>query len=246
MNALDDFISHFAGYGHLGAPLWFVGMEEGGGRSGAELQCRVEAWDARGRRALEDLAGFHHAIGEAKYFRAPYPLQRTWTSLGRALQTWRGESTDIASLQQVQATVLGADNGLASLVELLPLPSPDTQAWPYSALADEHPHLADRKHYKSAYVGPRTDMLRGLVRKAKPRAVIFYGLAYLKFWSAISGRPLNRTQIAGQTCYVGQMGSPYFIATPHPTAHGMTKLFWEGIGTHARALAGPTQIAPAT
>ncbi len=239
MNALDDFIRDFAGYGHIGAPLWFVGMEEGGGRGVSELQRRVEAWAKRGRRNLEDLAEYHHAIEEARYFRAPYPLQRTWASLGRILQAWRGEPTDTPSLQLVQTTLLGSKDGVASLLELLPLPSPTVQSWPYAALVAEHPLLADRKQYVSAYVSARINMLRDLVREAKPRVVVFYGLAYLKHWLAIADQPLKPTQIDGRSCYVGQSDSPYFIAVPHPAARGMTNSFWESMGTHLREITGP-------
>lgn len=150
MYALNDFMRDFAGYGHRSAPLWFVGMEEGGGRDIAELQRRVATWDARGRRPLENLAEFHHAIGEARYFSVPFPLQPTWAALGRILQSWRGALADIPSLQRVQATSLGSEDDLASLVELLPLPSPTVHSWPYAALAEEHPCLVDRKRYQSA------------------------------------------------------------------------------------------------
>ena len=234
MNALNDFMRDFAGYGHLPAPLWFVGMEEGGGSNVAELQRRVETWEARGRRPLEDLAEFHHAIGEAKYFREPYPLQPTWASLARILQSWHGAAADVPSLQQVQATSLGSKDGLASLVELLPLPSPSVRSWPYATLADEHPSLVDRKRYVSAHLSARIGMLRGLVREAHPRAVVFYGLGYLKHWSAISDETLSPAQIEAKLCYMGAKRSPYSIVVPHPAARGMPKRFWHAVGAHLR------------
>lgn len=238
MNALKDYMRDFAGYGHLQAPLWFVGMEEGGGRNVAELQRRVETWEARGRRPLEDLAEFHHAIGEPKHFREPYPLQPTWASLARILQGWRGAAVDIPSLQQVQATSLGSKNGLASLVELLLLPSPNVHSWPYAALAEEHPALVDRIRYRSAFLSARIGMLQERIQEAQPRAVIFYGLGYLKHWSALSEQVLEPIQIETQLCYGGQKHSPYFFAIPHPAARGMTKRFWESAGTHLRDVIG--------
>ncbi len=56
MRSLEEFMMHFAGYGNLAAPIWFIGMEEGGGADVAELQRRVDAWRTRGSRTLEDLA----------------------------------------------------------------------------------------------------------------------------------------------------------------------------------------------
>jgi hypothetical protein len=238
MQALGDFMRDFAGYGHVGAPLWFVGMEEGGGRDVPELQRRVETWDVRGRRPLEDLADFHHAIGQAKYFREPYPLQPTWAALGRILQSWRGAPADIPNLQRVEQRSLGSKNGIASLIELLPLPSPNVQSWPYAALADEHPFLTDRKEYRSALLRGRIGMLRDRIREAQPKAVVFYGLGYLKHWCELSGQSLKATQIETLPCYAGEKHVPYFIAVPHPAARGMTKRFWESVGTHLRNIIG--------
>ena len=117
--------------------------------------------------------------------------------------------------------------------------SPRLTSWPYAALAAEHPSLTDRRRYVSAYLSARISMLRDLVREARPRVVVFYGLAYLKHWLAIADQPLSPMQIGARPCYVGQNDSPYFIALPHPATRGLTNHFWEGIGTHLRGLTGP-------
>jgi hypothetical protein len=55
---LRSYAIKYYGYGHYGAPFWFVGMEEGGGDAIERVRARLTAWDTRGRRELEDLEPF--------------------------------------------------------------------------------------------------------------------------------------------------------------------------------------------
>jgi hypothetical protein len=231
IDALEAYMASFAGYGGLRAPLWFVGMEEGGGRDVEELTRRVETWDARGRQRLEDLADYHRAIGMSHHFEAPFPLQRTWGPLARVLQAALGASTDHPALRRVQTTQLGAHGGGAALLELLPLPAPDTESWPYAALATNLPALRDRAAYRTTYEPARLAMLRGLIREGGPRAVVCYGLGYRDAWTALAGAPLRPVTIAERRCYVGEGAGPMFLAVPHPVAHGGTNRFWEAVGS---------------
>jgi hypothetical protein len=231
IDALQTYMARFAGYGDLRAPLWFVGMEEGGGRDVAELTKRVDTWDARGRQRLEDLASYHRAVDMPYHFDAPYPLQRTWGPLARILQSSRGASTDLSVLREVQATQLGAHGGGAALLELLPLPAPGTVTWPYSTLAPHIPALRDRATYRATYEPARLAMLRALIHEGGPRVVICYGLGYRKAWSTLAGAPLRPIGIADRTCYVGEGSDPMFLAVPHPVARGGKSRFWEAVGS---------------
>ncbi|MFL7892770.1 MAG: hypothetical protein AB8I56_11970, partial [Anaerolineales bacterium] len=60
---LEDFINRFFGYGNFKGKYWFIGMEEGGGNSLEEINRRLDAWDMRGRREVEDVADYHRAFG---------------------------------------------------------------------------------------------------------------------------------------------------------------------------------------
>ncbi len=235
IESLQAYIAHFAGYGDLRAPLWFVGMEEGGGRDVAELTRRVETWSSRGRSPLEDLASYHHAIGLSRHFEQPFPLQRTWAPLIRVLQVWRHAPMDHATLRRVQMTELGAHGGAATLLELLPLPANNTQAWPYGSLAEYIPALADRLQYRQAYEAERLTMLRALMRKGAPRAVVCYGLSYLGAWTELAGTQLQAIDVEGRKCYAGDGEVCPVIAVPHPVAHGTSSRFWEGLGLMLRA-----------
>ena len=231
IDALQAYMASFAGYGDLRAPLWFVGMEEGGGRDVDELGRRVDAWVARGRRRLEDLAGYHRAIGMSRHFEVPYPLQRTWGPLARVLQASHGASTDLSVLRQVQTTQLGAHGGGAALLEFLPLPAPNTNTWPYTALAMHMPALRDRATYRTTYEPARLAMLRALIQEGRPHTVICYGLGYRDSWAALAGAPLRQISIGERVCYVGEVSGSLLLAVPHPVAHGGTTRFWEAVGS---------------
>jgi hypothetical protein len=234
---LQSYMTRFAGYGALRAPIWFVGLEEGGGRDVTELRTRVETWARRGSEPLEDLASYHRAIGFSRHFDPPYPLQRTWAPLVRILQAWRGAATDVATLRQVQATELGAHGGAASLLELLPLPASGVNAWPYASLASDIPALADRARYRSTYEPARITMLRGLIETGAPQVVVCYGLSYRAAWQSLAGVPLHPLPVLDRTCFAGSGATRQLIAVPHPVAHGNSSRFWEKLGEMLRELA---------
>jgi hypothetical protein len=77
--ALEEYATNFLGYGRLDAPVWFIGMEKGGGNSFEEITRRIEAWAELGRNSAEDIYRYHVAIGIQEWFSGPRPrLQSTW------------------------------------------------------------------------------------------------------------------------------------------------------------------------
>ena len=58
---LGEFVQNFYGYGDYSGQFWFIGMEEGGGNSFAEVVKRLDTWARRGRRELEDVAEYSHS-----------------------------------------------------------------------------------------------------------------------------------------------------------------------------------------
>lgn len=238
MDHLDAFMRRFAGYGSESADLWFVGLEEGGGRTIEELVARVSAWSEQGRRPLEDLADYHRAIGQATYFDPPYPLQRTWAPLCRVRQAWLDRSADVAALKNVQAQELGRSTGRTNLVELMPLPATSLSHWPYTSLVAEHPALRDRDTYRRTYTPLREVLLRDLIQAGGSGAVVFYGQRPAS-WSAIAGRPLREIVIGDRSCYAAASQGRYFVAVPHPMARGLTSAFWMSVGSHLRTVAPP-------
>jgi hypothetical protein len=230
MQALEQYMQTFAGYGDSSAPVWFVGMEEGGGESVAELSRRVQAWDERGRAIFEDLASYHREIGVTNFFDGERPvLQKTWCPLIKCLQAYRGAPTDDATIRSVQATELGAHGGPASLLELMPLPAANVSAWPYASLAATIPALATRKSYEETFTSQRVGMLRALRRQHKPRAVVFYGVGYRPHWESISVTALASRTIGSVRYFEGSRDSTHFIVAPHPSRMNATA-FWTTLG----------------
>src|SRR3954453_10104373 len=72
---LEEFVQNFYGYGNYSGRHWFIGMEEGGGKSFSEVAKRLKAWADREKCELDDLAEYHTAIGKAEWFNDPPNLQ---------------------------------------------------------------------------------------------------------------------------------------------------------------------------
>ena len=116
---LAGFTEHFYGYGDYDGDFWFIGMEEGGGN----VDIRLSQWDERGRRELEDLAGFHYAIGMTEWFEPKSKLQPTWSKYVRIILAAEGKIFSTECIRQYQTHQLGRSGNKSCLIELLPLPS---------------------------------------------------------------------------------------------------------------------------
>ena len=97
LNMLDaDLLYHymhrFFGYGSLTAKYWFIGLEEGGVSDIAQLEARLNVWDAAGRPILADPREFHARLGGIDWFRPGPPLQATWRPLMRVRYAAEGLS----------------------------------------------------------------------------------------------------------------------------------------------------------
>ncbi len=77
---VEEFAEHFYGYGNFSAPIWYIGVEEGGGETAAELSRRFSIWAERGKHELEDLIDYHRGI---EVFDWQSKVQDTWRPLIR-------------------------------------------------------------------------------------------------------------------------------------------------------------------
>jgi hypothetical protein len=64
----------------------------------------------------------------------------------------------------------------------------------------------------------RVDIIKGKIQQHRPRAVVFYGLKFLPFWSQIASAPLEKD------CPVTKNGTVY-MAIAHPAAHNRGDYF---------------------
>src|SRR5689334_22041199 len=114
---LDAFAHQFYGYGSYGGHFWFIGMEEGGGDSEAEIARRIAVWNARGQQELDDLADYHLAIEVPRYFEAVPPLQPTWAKLIRLLLSASGAPLTESAIRAYQRGEWGRTNNDTCLIE---------------------------------------------------------------------------------------------------------------------------------
>ncbi|MDQ3705444.1 MAG: hypothetical protein M3437_09535 [Chloroflexota bacterium] len=228
---LESYIKEFYGHGSYEAKYWFIGMEFGGGGSFEEIVSRIEGWHRRGGKGLEDLGPQGVGTG-SRWFLPPYPLQPTWAKLVRIMMSAEGQPTESGSLRAYQKDRLGREGGLDCIVELLPLPSPGLGHWKfYPAIAERHPQLAylkDRATYTSHVAPMRIAHLQTRIEQHQPRAVVFYGSGYRHWWRQIAGEQfepssLNKVQVA-------RKGHTLFVVMQHPTAHGVTKDYFDAVG----------------
>lgn len=228
---LSAFMSGHFGYGNFAAPIWFFGMEEGGGNSAEEIERRIAAWSDLGRRTVSDLRDYHLAIGVDRYWLERPPIQRTWGCLIRVLLASKGLAPTTDDVRAYQRDHLGRHDGESGLLELMPLPSPGTTRWLYGSMASD-PALATREAYMEHWLPARVQRLRELIAEHRPRAVVFYGVSYLAHWEAVTGVELAEV---GDGVRVGQGVGTRFVVAKHPAARLTGNQHFEQVGALARA-----------
>ena len=234
---LQAFIDGFYGYGSYAGDYWFIGMEEGGGNSFAGIAQRLNDWDRRGRKELEDIADYHAEIGETRYFGDRPKLQATWKKLIRVLLTAEGQNPQVEDVRTYQQQRLGRHSSNNCLLELMPLPSPSTGHWLYakhSRITD----LANRKMYMQRYAPCRADYIKQRIEQYGPKAVVFYSSdkGYAWWWERIAGVPF--AQAATGELQIGSNAKTAFIIMRHPTAPKTDNAY-----CHAVATAIATKVA---
>lgn len=203
----------FYGYGTWAAPVWFIGMEEGGGQTCEEVAARLAAWDIRGRRELEDLPGFHAAYGEARWHGKGARSQRTWRQLIRMLLLGRGEPDLGGAILEHQRTDFGRMTGKTCVSELLPLPSPSIGAWHYADWSDLE-WLKTREAYQNFMLLERACRLRDRVEEHRPPVVVFYGSSWHRYWGMIARGGWSQA-IQGRLMGLQRNGTAFYV-TRHP------------------------------
>jgi hypothetical protein len=220
-----DKLLRFIGYGRLEAPIWFIGMEEGGGGE-ANLRTRL-TFDP-----VMDLARAQRMLGYGAYFDLPPPkIQPTWRALIQITLGVMGRPTEAEAVAGYQVRELGRAHGDTLLTELMPLPAPTTRHWPYQALFAD-PRFASRDRYLNTIKPHRIQLLRDLIANHKPRLVICYGKSYwtdfkrlfpgAKFQIAVLRQDPSKRGAAADTLSYGR--TPFgglAILLPHPMASGM-------------------------
>jgi hypothetical protein len=212
---LAQYMDSFFGYGNTKAPLWFVGMEEGGGGTVEEVASRLAAWNQRGRPMVDDVAEFHYAIGQQRWFVPGAPTQNTWRQLIRTTLLAHELPVSLEAIRDYQVQRFSRSGGDVASLELLPLPSTSTRQehWRYAGWSNIKA-LAARETYRQHFLPLRIARLRELISQERPGAVVFYGVTYQQHWEAISGAVFG----SGEFPRTETVDGTRFFVVPHPTA----------------------------
>jgi|AntAceMinimDraft_1070359.scaffolds.fasta_scaffold40637_2 hypothetical protein len=226
---IDEFASGFYGYGDFDSPLWFIGMEEGGGNSAGEVTNRICVWQQRGCVPLEDVAEYHDAFVE-NGFRS-ITKQNTWSALSRIQLAYNSGPQSGISVRNHWRQQLGRRGSATCIMELNPLPSPSINTWKYPEFT-EMPFLASRIAYNARYRADRIASIKDMIVQHAPKAVIFYGKKYESFWAEIAGATLETEQLHSRVV----KGGTTFVSMHHPNARvsGKTSDYLENLGSMLR------------
>lgn len=245
---LHDYAENFFGYGSPKSKLWFIGIEEAGGRCERVVDERLKKWsDGFNRAPFVDGYKFHQKLSDCndkqldRLFRDPVPPQRTWDRLIRIQLAIEGKPCDVQSLRKTEWT---RSTSKSCLLELLPLPSPSVKTWNYgewlcqecdSKLADA---FRTRPAYQRHFGKKRAQAIGQLIAKHRPRVVIFYG-SRMKRWSEIAGFPWRDVRMdSALPARFRRSEDRLYAVVRHPAAHGLRNkdAYFQCVGERIRSL----------
>lgn len=205
----------FFGFGHWNAPYWFIGPEQGKGRSEQiSNEVRAERWSAAlNRPEICDCRIFHEVIGDLTWHSRRVPLQPTWKKLILTLLAFGDQPHDAEHRRRYQADHWGRADGETCVIELSGTVS--------RSLSDQN--LRDR------FVAERVARIKSKLQLHPPRVVIMYGLGEASAWSEIAGKPL-------QVDTPVLLGKTVFAVAPHPNTRGRTNADWIDFAHRIRRL----------
>lgn len=212
----DSQVEHllgFVGYGNPSGPVWFLGMEEGGGGE-QNLRNRLAF------SMFEDLYEGHKKLGIVKHHEGRRVIQRTWRGMCLIMLRLNGEETTPDTIRMYQAEALGRQNVETFLAELMPIPKPSIGDWGYEEFM---PQFRSRDDYYSRIMPKRITHIRGIVEKYSPSIVIAYGKSY---WP--SYRHLFRNAVfVTSSIFEVTRAEPLVVLCPHFTSRAMNGRFDE-------------------
>ncbi|MBK1989863.1 hypothetical protein A0J48_020410 [Sphaerospermopsis aphanizomenoides BCCUSP55] len=224
-------IEKFYGYGNYEGKYWFVGMEEAGGETFADINCRMNTWAKREHQEIDDIAEYEQDRGwwDEK-------IQNTWKGLIRITLSANGkDNIDVQDVKKYQFCELGRKNKETCLLELLPLPSPSIDDWIY-AKHSQLPFLSDRETYKNYCIENRINHISQRIKEHKPKAVVFYGMKYEDSWRKIANVEFTKIEFS-QTedskkhyFFIGKNNHTIFVMVKHSVAFGVTNDYFHYIG----------------
>ncbi len=226
---IDNFIRAAYGFGNLKAPYWFIGLEPGLSRTKPKkrkplIEKRIAAWKGK---EIEDIFDYHKRIDVVQWFGSEAKLQGTWAKLIRVLMVLNAKPANTESLRRFQSDVWGRANSETCLLELFPFPCPSTKKKDW-----EDCYKIERADYEERCRRRRIPHFKALIRKYRPRAVIFYGVTRMKEWRLIAGVNFDGPS---RDLLVQVKSRILFSVIKHPSARGITNKYLKKVGRKIRS-----------
>ena len=194
-----DVLLTFEGFGRLDAPVWFLGMEEAGDNpqllhTRATWQPVMDLRDAH----VESLGiEKHHRVniasvvlqstwrpmcvlmvlGDAPELYVPFPANFSKLARAERQPFLQQRRRLVGEVRRYQSTCLGrgSEQGQTLLCELLPIPKPAENVYPF---ANVLPMWMDHPHYKADVLPSRKELLANRLVQHPPEIVVAYGKAF--------------------------------------------------------------------
>lgn len=221
-----DRIKNFWGYGNLDGDIWFVGMEEGYSDKNESLEHRFKA--TTGSQVYDIYDDLKVDPGHVFWFEEGAPTQSTYRKIIYLyLYLKNNIEPKLEDIRQFQISDLGRKKSQHALLELMPLPSKSIKEkdWLYTDFNIEG--LSSRKTYLRTYKPERVKSLHTLIRKHKPKIVIFYSRTYMEDWVSVAEVPFEEL-ISKKLC-IAKDDNTIYVVVPHSTSRGTTSAEWKNI-----------------
>lgn len=220
---LIEYSKQYRTQGNRDGKFWFLGIEEGGGGSIAEVDAMLAKWDRQGKPDQSVLRDPNNPSLNDGWFGTKErpdwgPIQTTWGAQIRVLLSMQGLPCGTEDVRQYQMNAFGLEKGETCLMEMLPLPNPGVGNWIYSDLTDD-PNFSSREVFTKYVLNSRISRFLELVELHSPTAVI--GVCYeygkllepyfedVEYVHAKSGKRPGRAVI-------GNIGTTVVAITYHP------------------------------
>lgn len=243
------YLNNFFGYGHWQSNFWFVGMEEGGGNNWNLVVNKINAFCVNGHSHISLVDNYEfqiNAVGhpwneESLKFLGPRPggqavrLQSYWSKKIKILLHIHGLNSDKEAIRHYQANSWGRihiEEMQHAVIELLPLPSPNTNTWFYNEWTNhftrEHcPPLSNRNLYRDLVINARIDLLREKINHFHPKLIVFSGATNDIYYNQISGiDSWENLNLNGFRCSFGMSEETLYVKASSPNARGMNNQYW--------------------
>lgn len=186
-------------------------------------------------------------------------FQKTWGGYIKLLHAvWNKHENDslpwnLHEVKTYQEKYLGEYNiedadKKTCLMELFALPRPGREPgdWKYSALAELYPslsYLSSGEDYCKHVVDTRVGLLRQSINSHRPRFLFCFGTDSRDALAFLELTDKNRVKLsAGKSLFSvssGYLDETLVVFSPHPTATGVSDLFWKNLGAYIGELPSP-------